>query len=1041
MGDWNLNTPNPRGMESRLAVARIVRLDSPTKAVAMRFKPGNVTIDPMHLYLSGVSGTPGLLLEHVDSLTPDSAVTIERHRPRSTATAATVTATNWTDNGGGAVDAADIDDEFSTSTFARNSTVISRNTAHTIQVDRSEGLAIPASKRVLWVTVWATVWLRKDFDGNDRTVDVQGYLSLNGANYRGDRVEVRRTRRFIQVPLHTWHLNPDVDTGLDVLDQPWTKERVDHVLGTDTDAWGMRVFGRAAINGFRVAALGVDVAYVTENRRSNFAQANTPRVGWFEYDVYGADSSGAGRSAVAAASANDWDWVVVSCPKASPVDYVDVPVLRPLAYLPAAAATDTLTEHREASELSLTSPGGVQNPNIAADTIANGEMIGVLFQTSGGATIQEQSQPFVEADTATIDSNSGTIAQEITTDSSVPTGGYGGVGFPARWATPGARPDQPLLVILETNAGSELTRAVVQPDEVASNFMADLVARFAAAQALSTATKYRVKFQSSATDGFGYIVPKLDTRSDRITTTTAAEVQGASVNGTTDSFYDGSADDRYDLPVALLAAPDAPTGFTATVLAAEGDTGDRLPNRVLCTWNPTTLGSRFGGFNLWKRRKGTPAEAWHRWGQVAVRDGYTAASVELFWREMTDTVVAGSRDNGWFEYGYEYGVTVVDAQTTMESALTTTAVDTSNVLTPAHTTWCACPNARWLEFPMPGDSDRRQRPSVDTLTGFDAARKHAIARNRRFIPGRMYDLDFGHAGNVDESILRTAWAAALSGEELALVDCRNDVLLGSIGFPDHSRRPGGVMVGAEFLTTAGRQAVADFNAQASVVLDSSDYLESVSHTRLEPGAGAFTAWYYGRAPALSAGIKVVLAKRQSGADGWELQKDASNIMTAIIDGTSAATLTDAGLLDDSPHLWCITTSGTAQVFYRDGHVVDSDAVSHGTVTNSDALRLNRRSGGTPAAGDLVPAFGYGTYDRVLTADEVTELYQYCAGWHAARAPAGATSHIWLPDDRCWNGLGTVAYDLALNGHDATFNGTPTPRGYPRPYRNVDEIEV
>jgi len=62
---------------------------------------------------------------------------------------------------------------------------------------------------------------------------------------------------------------------------------------------------------------------------------------------------------------------------------------------------------------------------------------------------------------------------------------------------------------------------------------------------------------------------RLDSRSDLVTLTTAAEVQGATQGGTADSYFTaGVEDDRYDLPVALVAAPAAPAGLTVTPRAA-----------------------------------------------------------------------------------------------------------------------------------------------------------------------------------------------------------------------------------------------------------------------------------------------------------------------------------------------------------------------------------------------------------------------------------------------------------------------------------------
>jgi len=82
--------------------------------------------------------------------------------------------------------------------------------------------------------------------------------------------------------------------------------------------------------------------------------------------------------------------------------------------------------------------------------------------------------------------------------------------------------------------------------------------------------QYVIYLKSTATQFHGWGVALLDTRSDAVTGVTVADVEGASVGGQTDG-YDNSAGTvvtRYDAAVALLGPPTAPSGFTATAVAA-----------------------------------------------------------------------------------------------------------------------------------------------------------------------------------------------------------------------------------------------------------------------------------------------------------------------------------------------------------------------------------------------------------------------------------------------------------------------------------------
>lgn len=82
--------------------------------------------------------------------------------------------------------------------------------------------------------------------------------------------------------------------------------------------------------------------------------------------------------------------------------------------------------------------------------------------------------------------------------------------------------------------------------------------------------QYVVYLKSAATAGKGWTVALLDSASNQLASgTTQAEVEGATIGGTTDGFDQaGSVTTRYDFAVALCSPPAAPGGLVVTTVAA-----------------------------------------------------------------------------------------------------------------------------------------------------------------------------------------------------------------------------------------------------------------------------------------------------------------------------------------------------------------------------------------------------------------------------------------------------------------------------------------
>lgn len=164
-----------------------------------------------------------------------------------------------------------------------------------------------------------------------------------------------------------------------------------------------------------------------------------------------------------------------------------------------------------------------------------------------------------------VSSTPANFGQQITTAAAT---AYAGVKLPIGWAT-GVRPNAPLVVTVQTGAGSltgagsTVATGSLPVSALDAADYVDFVIPFAAVY--TNVLNVQAFVRLSCAGSIGWKVAVLDTRSNTVTTTTAAEVQGASQGGTTDSFFTGGTeDDRYDIPVAFIASPAAPTGFTAT---------------------------------------------------------------------------------------------------------------------------------------------------------------------------------------------------------------------------------------------------------------------------------------------------------------------------------------------------------------------------------------------------------------------------------------------------------------------------------------------
>lgn len=1030
MGLFNPRTPSIEGSEFQPTTSRRVNLNSPLKGIAMRIRPsssGSVTISRLHPLLRLVEGNPGLALEVLTTLEPTIAETV--FLP-GTDTGNTVT--GWQDQAGATLNYSDVDAEYFDGTnYARNSAAVSATGALTLAF-RGNNAGALGTNRVLSVRVGAVLRLLAA-TGNAREVDVAARLVLNGQGYLAAAKRTGQRASWDRRPnLGRWWLNPE--TGI-----PWTVSEVDDIIDSaDGDTFGIRARGKLAATGLRVGGLFLTVEHCAENRIGSVYTAGAVRAGWLEQVL----------AATASIAANTFCWVHLYALNGSTEDYLQTTILNDPALLVDDVAAGT-GDCRMVVRTTLSGPGGVPVETVEKP----GQMFPILIEVGG--TIQPSSQPYVQLEDGEIFLNRATVtpynAQQITTPN--PTATFAGVQFAAGWEDLRRRPDRPLKIEVRTGAGAATgggtlkATATLSPEDSTAALAQRLVA-FDAAFAAATSTQHHVLFYSRATPGRGWKLNAVDTRSDLVTSgggTTVAEVEGASQGGQTDSYTTGGTPlDRYDIPVAMFAAPSGPSGLTATVVEGEGLL---RPPKVRLTWSATSLGSAFAAYRIWRRPARAQAVPWELLGRIKPGDDDTPADVEAQQcafddREATwasaDWCAPGPGDHGW-----DYAVTTRNTDTGLESAIPTSMV--TDVVVPAgDAVWLTSNAAPWLNAPLDLawrlDVEAEDRTRVFEVAGRDGA----VTRTRAEAPARVWRLGWRQQGFVAGDVLRVHQAAARSGRRLALLTTRGDRGLGALTFPGEGHGAENLFdVDAHLVENGAQSAVAGFNLPAGLVLNgSTQYISTPDAADLDPGSSAFSVVVALVRPAW-ASAKTSFGKGNPGVGvGWGMGTTltTNQVGFAVQGSTTLAqvTNTDPAWFDGTMHVAIGTTTGTAQKLYRDGALVASAATTHGPVSNSTAMVAGAANGGASGHSALNPIHAWALYTRALTDDEVLAAARYLAGDHGHRMPAGPVAFYHLADDRCWDGVATTLTDLSGNGHDATIVGAPTPRGAPWP---LDETET
>lgn len=464
------------------------------------------------------------------------------------------------------------------------------------------------------------------------------------------------------------------------------------------------------------------------------------------------------------------------------------------------------------------------------------------------------------------------------------------------------------------------------------------------------------------------------------------------------------------------------------------------PPRIELTWSATALTTAFSKYRVYRRPARVPVAAWALVAEITVPDGYTASTVEAQHTAFTDLEAGWSVAGGKWADGWDYYVSVVNGLTGLESDAG--GIDTRNTVTPDDDSWLASNEAPWVTHSVFARDLAGE--DLDDFRVYRLARRdYAVTRTSPQIPTRQFHLAWNPLPTLGEDVARYGRAAARGGRRCALLLPTGDRVLGTVGGYKLAQSASSLIAAQATLVetsgTGGDDSPPDFNLPAGLVLNgSSQYVSTPDNSLINPASGAFSVVL---ASTFADTASSALSKGNLGtADGYGFRRNGAGILQFFVDGATTSGGPQESIatwFDGSAHVAVGTSSGTAQVLYRDGTQVQTGAVTHGAVTNAVALVVGANNGG--ASGFMaMRAHAWAYYDRVLSATEALNASRYLLGYPGYRMPAGAVVFYDLRDQRTWRGFGSTLNDLSGNGLTASTAASPATRGIPWP---LDELEA
>lgn len=468
-----------------------------------------------------------------------------------------------------------------------------------------------------------------------------------------------------------------------------------------------------------------------------------------------------------------------------------------------------------------------------------------------------------------------------------------------------------------------------------------------------------------------------------------------------------------------------------------------VPPRARLSWTASTYTTDFGGYRVYRRPARAQAVPWEPIAAITVPADRSSTVIEAQHIKFIDYQGGWSITGGQWASGFDYAVTALNATTGIEQAIT--AGVSAQTFTAADTAWLTCNAAPYLNCPVRSLGPGTDRQTENTTSYQIAGRDHLVTRRRLELPARQGSATATLHELVGPDQARHLRAAGVSDKRFALLRPTGDRLEGTVvldGWEDIDR--GRVAVDLSMAQTGVPTTAADYNWPCGLVLaGGTSYVTHADADGLDPASSAFSVVCAG-VFADAGSTQYALTKGNIGtAAGYGIHTngDANTLVGTITGASTTATLTSASAtwFDAYPHVAVLTSSGTAQVFYLDGTSVDTDAVTHGAVTNAVALILGGNNGGATNGMSLAPGIAYAVYMRQLSATEAQAASYYLLGYPGYRMPYGPAVFVDLRDDRTWDGKGTAIKDLSGNGYSGTATASPTTRGTPWPLADLEQF--
>lgn len=474
-----------------------------------------------------------------------------------------------------------------------------------------------------------------------------------------------------------------------------------------------------------------------------------------------------------------------------------------------------------------------------------------------------------------------------------------------------------------------------------------------------------------------------------------------------------------------------------------------LPPRALVSWTATAYGANFASYQVYRRPARHPVVPWSKIAVIGVPTGYTPATVEQQHTSFLDYEAGWSVSGGQWSAGWDYGVTVTNAGTGLETPVTPNVSGVQ--LTPDTGYWAVSNLAPWLNFPIVSMSawDTVNDQSV-IWTGRAAGRDLALVRVAAELPARTADLSISDYNRLGEDPLRTFRAAVSSGATMTVHTPRGDRIIGGLYPPSKVTHDatGVVKYTAKMLETVRdpNYVQAGFNLPCGVKLNgSSMFLNApASQASLIPGSNPFTVLLSGAF--VNGAVQDYLSNgAQATTVGYFLMHDpatdTNNLKVRIKGATANAVLdsNNATYFDGNDHCVIFTSSGTAQQLIVDGVVVATSNTTTGAVSPASSFCVGADQAGAANFSAITPKV-WGYWPRVFTAAEIAAATGDALLYPAYRMPPGSAYFVDLRDARTWNGVsGSTITDLSGNAITTTPSGTPPTKGVPFASSILDKV--